>query len=54
MKQELVNAINQSNIKMGDKSEIIEYITKLERQITGLQTQVNDLKEKEDKWYGRC
>lgn len=52
MNEKMAKVILDSNMKMSDKSEIIDYINKLERQIFGLKIQVSNLKEKEEKWYG--
>lgn len=51
MNKKLVEAINNSNMKIGDKADLFEYIKKLERQNLGLTTQVNNLKRKEEKRY---
>lgn len=46
MNEKMAKVILDSNMKMSDKSEIIDYINKLERQIFRLKTQVSNLKEK--------
>ena len=48
MNEKMAKVILDSNMKMSDKSEIIDYINKLERQIFGLKTQVSNLKAKEE------
>ena len=42
MNEKMAKVILDSNMKMSDKSEIIDYIHKLERQIFGLKTQVSN------------
>ena len=52
MNNKLVEAINNSNMKIGDKSDLFEYIKKIERENCGLITKFEHLKEKEEKRYG--
>lgn len=51
MKDHLIKAINESNMKISVKADLIKYITDLERKIFGLETKVKNYKEKEEKSY---
>lgn len=51
MKDYLINAINDSNMKLSVKADLIKYITDLERKNFGLETKIRNYKEKEEKNY---
>ena len=51
LKDHLIKAINESNMKISVKADLIKYITDLERKIFGLETKVKNYKEKEEKSY---
>lgn len=51
LKDHLIKAINDSNMKLSIKADLIKYIADLERKNFGLETKVRNYKEKEEKNY---